>query len=71
MSLGHLTSWCFRHRRLVVVMWIVALIAVVVISAVGGADSRDNFALPGTNSQQAYELLGERFPQVAGDPLDA
>src|SRR4029453_5418642 len=37
------------------------------LSAVGGADSRDNFALPGTSSQQAYELLGERFPQAAGD----
>ena len=67
MSLGRLTSWCFRRRRLVVVMWIVALVAVVVLSAVGGADSRDNFALPGTNSQQAYQLLGERFPQAAGD----
>ena len=67
MNLGRLTSWCFRRRRLVVAMWIVALIAVSVISAVGGADSRDNFALPGTSSQRAYELLGERFPKDAGD----
>ena len=67
MSLGRLTSWCFRRRRLVVVSWIVALIGISVLSAVGGADSRDNFALPGTSSQRAYELLGERFPKDAGD----
>ena len=40
MSLGRLTSWCFRRRRLVVAWWIVALIGVTIISAVGGADSR-------------------------------
>jgi len=66
-SLGDLTSWCFRRRRLVVALWIVALIGISVLSAVGGADSRDNFALPGTSSQRAYELLGERFPKDAGD----
>ena len=67
MSLGRLTSWCFRRRRIVVPLWIVALVGVSVISAVGGADSRDNFAFPGTSSQRAYELLGERFPKDAGD----
>ena len=67
MGLSRLSSWCFRRRRLVVPLWIVALIAISVISVAGGADSRDNFALPGTSSQRAYELLGERFPQDAGD----
>ncbi len=69
MLLSRVTSWCFRRRRLVTVLWIVALIGIVVISGVGGADSRDNFALPGTNSQRAYELLGERFPAQAGDSV--
>ena len=67
MSLGRLASWCFRRRRLVVALWIVALIAISVLSTVGGAESRDNFALPGTSSQRAYDLLGERFPKDAGD----
>ena len=67
MSLSRLTSWCFRRRRLVVVLWIVALISVSFLSIAAGADSRDNFALPGTSSQRAYELLGERFPEDAGD----
>jgi RND superfamily putative drug exporter len=48
-----LTTWCFHHRRIVVPLWILALVVVSVISAVGGADSRDNFALPGTSSQRA------------------
>jgi RND superfamily putative drug exporter len=51
----------------VVVLWIVALIGVSFLSVAAGADSRDNFALPGTSSQRAYELLGERFPKDAGD----
>jgi RND superfamily putative drug exporter len=66
-SLSSLSSWCFRRRRLVVALWIVALVVVSFISVAAGADSRDNFALPGTSSQRAYELLGERFPKDAGD----
>ena len=62
-----LTLWSFRRRRLVTALWVVALIGLSVLSQAFGADKRDDFALPGADSQQAYDLLNERFPSNGGD----
>ncbi|HEV8295974.1 MAG TPA: MMPL family transporter [Acidimicrobiales bacterium] len=65
--LANLARFSYRRRRLVLLLWVVALVGVVFLSAVAGADSKDNFALPGTDSQRAYDLLAERFPAQGGD----
>jgi RND superfamily putative drug exporter len=63
-ALAHLST----TRPLVVVLaWIVAVIGLTAASAAAGPDFRDTFSLPGTDSQAAYTLLEDRFPQQAGD----
>jgi RND superfamily putative drug exporter len=56
-----------RHRRIVVTAWIVAAIGVFAVSNAIGKKTASSFTLPGTNSQQAVDLLQSRFPAQAGD----
>ena len=58
--------WSARHRRLVVLLWLVILGGAVAGShALGGVYS-DNFALPGTSAQQGADLLQAHRPSVGG-----
>ena len=70
MRLERLTRWCYRHRRAVLVTWIVALVAMSVIgqSAKGAFDR--SFSGQNTESQRAYDLLKTRFPSQSGDTFD-
>ncbi|NLD76521.1 MAG: MMPL family transporter [Acidimicrobiales bacterium] len=61
--LGH---WSVRHRRLVVAAWLVALIGMGALSGTIGGTTSDEFAIPGTESQKAMDLLEERFPEASG-----
>ncbi len=55
-----------RRRRLVVVVWIAVALLMVGINRTGGGGTVDNFEVPGVESQQAVDLLKERFPERAG-----
>ncbi len=46
-------------------VWIVAAIALVVISHRMGDNTNDNLSLPGTDSQKAAQTLGKSFPSQA------
>src|SRR5262249_41547271 len=62
-----LARWSYRHRRLVVLGWVLALVGVTLISkAVGTAYSND-FNLPHTESTDALALLQAAAPQQSGD----
>ena len=50
------------HRRLVVAVWIVATIAILVVSSSVGKKTASSFTLPGTGSQQAVDLLKSELP---------
>ncbi|MDP9224299.1 MAG: MMPL family transporter [Actinomycetota bacterium] len=62
--------WSYTHRWTMVAIWVVALIGINVVSSVAGGAYSNNFSLPGTESQRAYDLLRNRFPQRAGDTAD-
>ncbi|CAO5162823.1 putative drug exporter of the RND superfamily [Frankia sp. AiPs1] len=62
-----LARWCFRHRRPVLLLWIIALVGLGVLSRVSGSAYRDSFSLPGTDSQKAIDLLQRDFPAASGD----
>jgi RND superfamily putative drug exporter len=62
-----LADWCYRRRRLVVVMWLVAFVAIGAGASAAGSDYSNNFKMPGTESQQAFDLLQTRFPTRSGD----
>jgi putative drug exporter of the RND superfamily len=56
-----------RHRRAVLIGWLVLLIGALGLSAGLGAKYANNFSLPGTESQRAADLLARDFPAQAGD----
>ena len=65
--LERLASACFRHRWRVVALWAVALVGVFALSgSLGGAFS-DSGRLEGTDSQRAYDLLGDEMPERSGE----
>ena len=63
----NIARWTMRHRRTVVIAWIVAAIGIFAVSNSVGKKTASSFTLPGTNSQQAVDLLQSHFPSQAGD----
>ena len=59
--------WSRRHRRLVLIGWIVLLVGSLGISHAVGTNYSTNFSLPGTESQRATDLLQRDFPAQSGD----
>ena len=57
----------YRHRWRTLVIWIVALVAAIFAGKSLGGDYARDFSLPGAESQKAFDLLHDRFPQVSGD----
>jgi RND superfamily putative drug exporter len=62
-----LASWCVRHRVIVLLLWLTALIGMSVISQSVGTAYSNSFSLPNTESTQALDLLQAASPSVAGD----
>jgi RND superfamily putative drug exporter len=62
-----LARWCFTHRRIVVLGWIVALVAATAIHSAAGSAYSDNFQLSGTQSFDAVTLLQHAAPKASGD----
>lgn len=67
--LQHLADWCYRRRRLVVVLWIAALVAAFALMSSFGGESKQDYLQPGSESQAASETLQAKFPQKAGDTV--
>ncbi len=67
---GLLERWArftVRRRRLVLALSLLTLAVLVVLMRTAGGAFSNSFTLPGTESQRAFDLLRERFPQRAGD----
>ncbi|WP_322767716.1 MMPL family transporter [Frankia sp. Cr1] len=62
-----LARWSFQHRRLVLLLWLAAVLGVGVTGAAAGTDYKNVFSLPGTGSQEAMDLLAREFPAASGD----
>jgi len=54
-----------RHHWLVLAAWLILAIAAATAASAFGGPERDTFSVPGTGSQQALELLEQRFPEAA------
>ena len=66
MLLDRLGRQSARHHRLVIALWILAVVLVSVGKGVVGGSFVDNFTVPGTESQTAVDLLTERFSAQSG-----
>jgi putative drug exporter of the RND superfamily len=64
---ARLAGASIARRRIVVAAWVLLLAAVIASSRGVGTHFVNNFALPGTESQHAADLLKRDFPTQAGD----
>ncbi len=63
-----LAQFCYRRRRLVVVGWVILLVGLFGLTRVAGGQSRTDFQIPNSESQEAQDLLKERgFSTRSGD----
>ena len=53
---------CARHRVLMLLVWILLTAGIGVLVSRIGAETNDDVSLPGTDSQEATDLLTEKFP---------
>jgi putative drug exporter of the RND superfamily len=60
-----LGSLSVRHRYIVLVVWLVGIVALALVSHMVGSITSDDLSLPGYGSQNAQDLLQERFPSQA------
>ncbi|MFI8074993.1 MMPL family transporter [Streptomyces sp. NPDC086033] len=63
--------WAFRRRRLVGGLWLGALLVAVAAAALAPAGEEEELSMPGTESQKAFDLLDERFPQSNAQGAEA
>ncbi|MEU3252757.1 MMPL family transporter [Streptomyces sp. NPDC006997] len=67
MNVAALARWCFRHRLVVLVVWVGALFGLGFTATSAGTDYANVFSLPNTDSKTAYDLMEKAFPERAGD----
>ncbi len=66
-----LARFAVRRRRLVLAVWLVALLGVGIGVAVVGTGYNDQFSLPDTESSRVLTLLEKVSPAAAGDQVTA
>ncbi|MET7457341.1 MMPL family transporter [Streptomyces sp. NPDC005574] len=62
-----MARWCYRHRLVVLLLWVGALFGLGVSASAAGTDYANVFSLPNTDSKRAYDLMEKAFPDSAGD----
>ncbi|OEV05252.1 MMPL family transporter [Streptomyces oceani] len=61
----------FRRRGIVALLWVALLVAAGAGASTASSPPEDDFALPGTESQEAFDLMEERFPEAAAGGASA
>src|SRR4051794_11009239 len=61
-----IARWCSHHRWQTFVGWILLVAAAITLGQAVGTHKIDNFRLPGTESQEAYDVLAEHSPAQNG-----
>jgi len=59
--LGRLGRFMARHHRVVLLVWIVIILAAGYVGGIYKKSISDNFSIPNSDSQSAYDLLDQRF----------
>ncbi len=67
--LERLGRFCARRHWQTIVIWIVVIVAVGLFAQVHHGESEDVFTVPGTQSQEALDLLQTSFPSAAGTSI--
>ena len=67
--LVRLATWCHERRRRVLALWLVALVGSIALSTAFGAEFKQDYFAPGSESKEALDVLRTKFPQRSGDTL--
>jgi RND superfamily putative drug exporter len=67
--LVQLADWCYRQRRLVLILWVATLAGAFALSTSFGGETKQEYFQPGSESRTASETLRAEFPQQAGDTV--
>ncbi|MGW6857727.1 MMPL family transporter [Streptomyces xanthophaeus] len=62
-----IARWCMRHRLLAVLIWLIAFAGTAAAAGSAGAAFSNDYAVPGTESGKAGDLLREGFHGQGGD----
>ncbi|WP_167500596.1 MMPL family transporter [Streptomyces malaysiensis] len=63
--------WAFRRRRLVGGLWLGVLVVAIAAAGLAPEGKEEDLSMPGTESQKAFDLLDERFPQSNAQGAEA
>ncbi|WP_250008303.1 MMPL family transporter [Actinoplanes sp. M2I2] len=69
--LGRLGRFSYRRRWLVVALWLLALGGAVLLATRSEGPVSTRATMPGIESQQAFDLIAQRFPGAAADGASA
>lgn len=64
--LERLGRFCARRHWLVIALWLVVVGGTVTANVVAGGETSNEFTQPGTQSQEASDVLDDQFPDAAG-----
>src|ERR1700710_3305246 len=56
----------YRRRWVVLALWLLAAIAAIAIAQLSGGKTNDNFTIPGTEAQNAANVLTKKLPAFSG-----
>src|SRR5262245_5319079 len=73
LATGALASWtraCATHPWRVIVSWVGIVAVLVLLVATVGGDLRDEFEIPGSDTQKATDLLESEFTSEQGAVLN-
>ena len=62
-----MARWCFHHRKLVLVLWLVALILFLGADITAKTAYSSKFQIPNTESTRALNILKANFPSASGE----
>jgi RND superfamily putative drug exporter len=66
-----LGRFAFRRRGLVTLLWVLIVVGVGAAASTAPAPPTEQFSMPGTESQKAFDLLQEKFPDAGADGATA
>src|ERR1700749_541470 len=64
--LYRLARLAYRRRRIVLAVWLLLAIGAIVIAQASGGKTNDNFTIPGTEAQNASNVLKAKLPAFSG-----
>jgi RND superfamily putative drug exporter len=68
--LGRLADFSQRRRGVVLLVWIAAVAATIGLSSAFAGEFKADYTARGSDSRTAQDLLGQRFPALAGQGID-